>query len=759
MAGPGAPANNSRRALAATHPGDEPRPLAEAKLAAPRHRSGMLVRPRIEQLLETGADAPLTLVSAPAGYGKTTAVRAWSATTDAAVAWVTLDVGDNDPVRLWTYVATAVSRIRADLGARALKRIGLAGEAIEAAVDELMNAIAGLGSELAIVLDDVHTVTDQDCLASLAYAIEQVPQSARLILMTRADPVLQLGRLRASGALVDVRARELALTTSEMRELLVDRGGLALQQDDIEILRNRTEGWPAAVYLAALWLRGVDDQRRAVRDFGGDHRFVAQYLSQEVLTALDPEERSFLLGAAALGRFTADLCDAVLRRSDSATMLAELEQSNLFVLPLERREWFRVHALFGEFARALLESTDPGAEPQLHRRAARWLHSRGWLVEATEHAAAAGDQKAVAALLSESRHTLIQSGRSRTLLHWVRTLPDESVVERPDVALAAATAAILVGGLTLERRRWLALASQAKSAHPDRFGVYQEAAMAMVRADAIDGGVGEAIEDGRRAVELAERGADEVAVAALESLARALYFAERFDEAWGAATRALEHPDALRRAPGYVGARSILALIAADHGWLASARAHADAAREIVGKITSSRSWLGAWVAVAVGAVLLGDGDLAGAERQFAYGERFFRDEIATVHHAWVLVRLADVRCRRGRLDEAWTTLRLAQDEIAELGDSGAIPRLATKIETQLDAAERQASGGGLLEAPSEAELAVLRLLTTDLTTREIASELFLSPNTVRSHTRAIYRKFQVGSRADAVARATALGL
>jgi len=341
----------------------------------------------------------------------------------------------------------------------------------------------------------------------------------------------------------------------------------------------------------------------------------------------------------------------------------------------------------------------------------------------------------------------------------VRTLPDESVVERPDLALAAATAAILVGGLTLERRRWLALASQAKSAHPDRFGVYQEAAMAMVRADAIDAGVGEAIEGGRRAVELAERGADEFSVAALESLARALYFAGRFDEAWGAATRALEHPDALRRAPGYVGARSILALIAADRGWLASARAHADAAREIVGKITSSRSWLGAWVAVAVGAVLLGDGDLAGAERQFAYGERFFRDEIATVHHAWVLVRLADVRSRRGRLDEAWTTLRLAQDAIAELGDSGAIPPLAAKIETQLAEAERQASGGGLLEAPSEAELAVLRLLTTDLTAREIASELFLSPNTVRSHTRAIYRKLQVGSRVDAVARATALGI
>lgn len=759
MAGSGAQTIKRRQASAPPPAADEPRPLAEAKLAAPRQRSGMLARPRIEQLIETSADAAVTLVSAPAGYGKTTAVRAWSATTEAAVAWVTLDAGDNDPARLWTYVATAVDRIRGDLGRRALKRLGVPGASLEAAVDELMNAIAGFGGELAIVLDDLHTVTDDDCIASLAYAIEQVPRSARLILMTRADPALPLARLRGCGALIDLRAGELALTAAEMRALLVDRGGLALDDNDIQILRQRTEGWPAAVYLAALWLRGVDDQQRAVRDFGGDHRFVAQYLSQEVLAALDPEERSFLLRVSALGRFTADLCDAVLLRSDSAAMLEELEQSNLFVLPLERREWFRVHALFGEFARARLEATEPGAEVQIHRRAASWLHSRGLLVEATEHAAAAGDHKAVAALLSEYRHALIRSGKSRTLLHWVRTLPDEDVIERPDLALAAATAAILVGGLTLERRRWLQLASRAKLAHPERFGVYEEAAMAMVRTEAIDSGVSEAIVEGTRAVELAERGADEISVAALESLARALYFAGELDQAWARATRALEHPDLLRRAPGHVGARSVLALVAADRGWLASARAHAEAAREIVGKITSSRSWLGAWVAVAVGAVLLGEGDIAGAEHEFAYAERFFRDEIATVHHAWLLVRLADIRRQRGRLGEARTTLRLAHNALAELGDSGEIPSLAAKVESELAGAENLASGGELLESPSEAELAVLRLLTTDLTTREIASELFLSPNTVRSHTRAIYRKLHVGSRADAVARAAALGL
>jgi LuxR family maltose regulon positive regulatory protein len=164
-------------------------------------------------------------------------------------------------------------------------------------------------------------------------------------------------------------------------------------------------------------------------------------------------------------------------------------------------------------------------------------------------------------------------------------------------------------------------------------------------------------------------------------------------------------------------------------------------------------------VSVAAGAVLLGDGDIAGAEREFVYAERFFRDEIATVQHAWLLVRLAEIRCQRGRLDEARTTLRRAQDAIAELSDCGAVPGLAARIEAALAEAEQHASGGGLLEPPSEAELAVLRLLTTDLSTREIASELFLSPNTVRSHTRAIYRKLHVGSRADAVARAAALGL
>jgi LuxR family transcriptional regulator, maltose regulon positive regulatory protein len=716
------------------------------------------VRPRIVRALEAAGDSPLTLVAAPAGYGKTTAVRAWCGSSETALAWVTLDVGDNEPARLWTYVATAVDRVRDGLGRRALRRLR-SGMPIETAVDELMNGVATFGRELAIVLDDVHTVTDRECLGSIEYALERLPATTRLIVSTRADPALGLARLRARGALVELRASELSFTAAEARELLVDRGSLDLDAEEIEVLRERTEGWPAALYLAALWLRSVDDRRRAVREFGGDHRYLAEYLSHEVLAALDADERSFLLHAAVLRRFTPELCDGVLGRSDSAAMLAELERSNMFVLRLERREWFRVHALFAQFAAARLAAVEPGAAVEIHRRAAGWLRARGLVVEAIEHAAAAGDHEVIAELLSQYHLALIRNGRAPTLFRWVRTLPDESLMDHPELVTAAATAATMIGSLTLERRRLLALASRAKAERPERFGLYAEAVMAMVGAAGIDTGVGDAVLEGRRAVELSQAGADEVLVAALASLARALYFAGEFDEAWVAASRAVEHPDAERRVPGYALARSTLALIAADRGLLASARGHAEKARALVGGITSSRSWLGANVAVAVAAVLAGEGDLAGAEREFAYAERFARDEVATVDHARLLVRLADVRCRRGRLDEAAQALRQARDALGELGDSGTVPLLAAEVERELEQARRQASDGEILEAPSQAELAVLRLLATDRSAREIAGELFLSANTVRSHTRAIYRKLGVRSREDAVARANALNL
>jgi LuxR family maltose regulon positive regulatory protein len=733
--------------------------LAEAKLSAPRQHRGTIDRRHVSRILDAGADAELTLVAAPAGYGKTTAVRTWCAGRAASLAWVTLDTGDNDPVRLWRYVATAVDRVRQGLGRQALRRLTSTLDGLMSPIDELLNGIADFRDQLVIVLDDLQAVTDAECLASIDYALDHLPVNAHLILITRVDPALRLPQLRARGSLAEVRADELAFTEKEAYELLVERGGLGLDDGEVGMLRQRTEGWPAALFLAAYWLRTVDDPHLAARTFGGDHHFVADYLSREVIDSLDEDTRWFLLRASVLGRFTAELCDAVFGRADSAAVLEQLVNSNYFVTRLEHGGWFRVHPLFAQFAEVQLRARERAAVPEMHRRAATWLRSRGLPVEALEHAAAAGEHEFMADLLVEYHLRMIRTGAARALLRWVQTLPDEQVVTHPELAVGAATAGLMIGNTTVERRRLLDLARRTQIEQPTRFSPYVQCVAAMVRAASVDRNVQEAVLEGRSAVALAETGADESLVAALGGLARARYLAGELDEAWAVALRAIEHPDVQRRVPGHAFARSTLALVAAEQGRIESARGHAEKARSLIGGVASSRTWLGANASAALGIVLAEEGNLAEAERELAYGERFFHDDVATVHHAWILCALARVRCRRGRLDEAQAALRAVDGELGELGDAGRVPTLAAAAAVELRHARQRADVGALLEVPSQAELAVLGLLGSDLSARQIASELFLSSNTVHSHTRSIYKKLGVNSRADAVARAEMLGL
>jgi LuxR family transcriptional regulator, maltose regulon positive regulatory protein len=733
-------------------------PLAQAKLTAPRTRGGLVERHRVLEALDAGDDAALTLVAGPPGYGKTTAVRDWCSTQDGALAWVTLDKGDNDPGRLWTYVATAVDGVRQGLGRGALQRLGFVGGPIEAPVDDLMNAIASYGDRLILVLDDVQTVTDPDCLASIDFALTHLPPSARLIAISRTDPALGLAPLRASGALTELRAHDLAFTTTETHELLVDKAHLDLSAEEVETLWQRTEGWPAALILASAWLRGVDDPHGAVRDFGGNHRYVVEYLSHLTLQSLDDELRLFLLRASALGRFTAELCDAVLERSDSASRLAALERANLFVIPLEHGGWFRIHSLFAEFAVSALKALDAAAPAEIHRRAAHWLEARGLAIEAAEHAAEAGDQGLLAAILARHHFPLLRTGGD-VLLRFTRTVPDERLLSYPDIVASAATVAMCLGGHTLEQRRLLRLVDRARAELPETVSPYAAAIARTVVAVSVDTDPGSAVAAGRQAVEISERAADEALVAAYAGYTRALYFDGQLDEAWAAGLRAIEHPDIERRAPGHAHVRSTLALVAADRRHLGSARTHAEKAREILGRAGMIRSWLGANASAALGVVHAAEGNHAEAERELSHAERGFRDEVPTLQHAWLLVLLARVRCRRGRLDEAEATARLAVEELDELGHHGRIAMLAAEVERELERARDRAGGGEVLDPPTAAELTVLRLLGSDLSAPQIADELFLSPNTVRSHTRSIYRKLGVNSRADAVARAESLGL
>jgi LuxR family maltose regulon positive regulatory protein len=404
---------------------------------------------------------------------------------------------------MWRYIATAVDRVRPGLGRRALRRLNAPAEPIEGPVDELLNRVAAFEGELVLVLDDVQAVTDPECMASLDYALDHLPANAHVIMLTRIDPALGLSQLRARGALAELRADDLAFTVEEAHELVVGRGGVDLDASEVEMLHQRTQGWPAALFLATYWLHRVDDPHTAAREFGGSHRFVADYLTREVIGSLDDDTRGLLLRACVLGRFTAELCDAVLDRSDSRELLEELEHSNLFVVRLEHGDWYRVHPLFAEFGRFQLDSSDPGAEPEIHSRAAAWLRTRDLPVEATEHASAAGDHQLLADLLVEHHLEMIRHGHARTLLRWVQTLSDEQIVEHPLLAVAAATAAAMIGGRTIERRRVMALAQRAARTRPSLFTPYVRAVLSMVRAATIDGNVGLAVVEGRVAVAIA----------------------------------------------------------------------------------------------------------------------------------------------------------------------------------------------------------------------------------------------------------------
>lgn len=737
----------------------ETTPLVEAKLLTPRLRGDLVERPRIQLALDEGRGAPVTLVAAPPGYGKTTAVRTWCAGRSEALAWVTLDASDNDPVRLWSYIATAVDRVRGGLGRNALRRLGLASGRIEDPVIELVNGLAAFKSEITVVLDDLQSVTDSDCIESLDYAVDNLPETARLIVVSRMDPALRLPQRRARGDLSELRTSELAFTTEEAYKLIVERGGVPLETHEVETLCERTEGWPAALYLALLWLRHLDDPHRAVRDFGGDHRFVADYLNHEVLGSLDEDARWFLLRTSVLGQFTIELCEAVFGRDDAASVLRDLERSNLFVARLEHGGWFRVHSLFAEFAGFQLAAREPGTVADIRRRAAEWFRARGLAIEAVEHASAAGDHRLVAEILVEHHLPLIRNGGSRTLLRWVRTLPEQELLDHPELAIAAATAGGLLGSGAIEQRRLLYIARRAQRERPQRDTAYVEAGVGMVRAFTIDGGVTAAVREGRRAVELAERCVDDVLVASLAGYSRALYFAGEIVEAEAVAFRAIEHPEAERQPTAHAVARATLTFLSLDERHLASARTHAEKAKALIAGIRSSRSWVGANASAALGAVLAAEGKLAEAERELMYAEHFFRDEVPTVHRAWLLLLVARIRCRRGRLSESEAALASAREQLLALGDCGRLPALAAEVEGELEQAESRVAGGQLLEPPSEAELGVLERLASDLSVREIGNALFISPNTVRTHTRSLYRKLGVNSRADAVARAAALGL
>jgi LuxR family maltose regulon positive regulatory protein len=733
--------------------------VIEPKLALPRVQPEMLRRARLVQMVDGDGDsgAALTVVNAPAGYGKTTLLRLWCIERPEAVIWLTLDAGDDDPVRLWTHLATGVDRVGQGLGGRALAVLGVRGAPVETAVDELMNGLVEYGRPVAIVLDDLHAVGSERSLRSIAHAIERLPANARLLASTRSDPAISVARLRARGELREIRAGELAFTVDEAREVIA-RQGIELSGESVELLVERTEGWPAGLYLAILWLRDLESPDDGVRAFAGSTRNVADYLTDEVLTVLAPQTRDFLLRTSVLGRFTPELCDAVLGREDSAAVLAGLAGSNMFLVALDARgDWYRYHHLFGELLQLSLGRDDARV---LRRRASAWCRAHGLVEDAIEYAAAAGDAETVAELLVEHDRELVWGGRGAQLLRWVRWLPSEVLLEHPSLPAAGAFASVLLARPHLETRQLLARAEQARRERPQLWTPYVEAVVEVTRAMKIErGDVGAAVEHARGAVAAAAAGADVMSVGVLAILAQALFFAGELDESRRIALQAVERPDAPERPEGYVVSLGLLALLDAEHGRAEGAEAWARQAISFARSCFQAESWRVSLAHLGLALACAGTGRLDEAEREALRGERLRRAPQPTVGHAHALLVLAQVRVARSRLERAGGDLKRAQRAIGEFPDPGRLPAIAATVEQDLTTARATVGNHQLVEDPSAAELAVLQCLATGLSRREIGERLYISLNTVKTHIRELYRKLGATSRADAVARGEALGL
>ncbi len=428
-----------------------PDQLLDTKYRIPPRRPGLVGRPRLDALLDGGRSARLMLVSAPAGFGKTTVLVEWLAGPAAdgcAVAWLSLDARDNDPVVFLAYLATAIELAAPGVGASALAVLQTPGTSIESALAALLNDLGEFAGEILVVIDDYHVVEAGAVNDGMAFLLEHLPARVHLIVASRADPSLPLAKLRSRGELVEIRAADLRFTGPESTVYFRDGMGLELGEADIVTLGARTEGWIAALQMAAVAMRGREDVTAFVADFAGDDRYIVDYLVEEVLQRQTATVRDFLLCTSILGRLNGPLCDAVTGQEGGRATLESLDRSNLFVVALDdRRWWYRYHHLFADVLRARLLDEQPDRLAELHSRASAWLEENGDRAEAIRHSIAAGDFERAADLVELALSASRKDRQEATLRGWLEALPPEAIREKPVLSLAMAGALLASGEL------------------------------------------------------------------------------------------------------------------------------------------------------------------------------------------------------------------------------------------------------------------------------------------------------------------------
>jgi LuxR family maltose regulon positive regulatory protein len=443
--------------------------VLETKLYVPRSRRGLVLRPRLTERLDRGTTSKLVLVSAPAGFGKTTLLAEWLAAPPAAragerlAAWLSLDRGDNDSASFWAYVIAALRTVASGVGESALALLDAPQPPpIETVLTTLLNDLGAVAAEIVLVLDDYQVIDAREVQEGMAFLLDHLPPWLHVVIASRADPVLPLARMRARGELAEIRAAELRFTADEAAAYLNEMMGLQLTARDVAALEERTEGWIAALQLAALSMQGRDDVAGFIAGFAGDDRYVVDYLAEEVLARQSDRVQAFLLQTSILDRLSGPLCDAVTGQGGGKGMLEALDRGNLFLVPLDdRRRWYRYHQLFADVLQARLQDEQPGQVPDLHRRASEWHEQSGELPGAVRHALAAGDFGRAAGLVELAIPAVRRTRQEATLRGWLEVLPDEVVQARPVLSVYFAGALLISGevdgveGRLRDAERWL----------------------------------------------------------------------------------------------------------------------------------------------------------------------------------------------------------------------------------------------------------------------------------------------------------------
>ena len=736
--------------------------LVETKLHAPGPREQWVEREELLGYLAGCVTCRLVLVAAPAGSGKTTAVAQWSASVieERPFAWISLDRSDGDPVRLWLHVVTALRRAcpQFDGGELARALTAQMPDVPGKVLPGLVNELAALQVPVVLVLDDYHVISDHSCHDQVAFLLAHLPGTVQLVLLTRADPPLPLGRLRAAGEMAEIRATALRFSPSEAAALVRTVAAVDLSESDATDLVERTEGWPAGVYLAALSLRGHPSPGAVVRHFAGDNRFVFDFMAEEVLNRQPVQIRQFLARTAILGRFCAPLCDAVTESANAAEIIEVIERDNLFLVSLDdQRKWYRYHHLFAQMLRRQLARTEPAIVPALHRRASNWHRQSGSVEEAIDHALAAGDAAAAVDLIARHWPAYVDIGRIRTIRRWMRSLGDDQIGADPIAAHCAAWCAAVTGD-PQSLRRWLPVIDSADANGPLPDGIRSlKSSAALLRGSFGFDGIQVMSDSAQAAAELESDPRSPWYTLARAALGAALYLSGELEAAGAPLT------DALGGNPSVVVARvlalSALALVRVEQGRLRQAEELGRTAHQLVGESDLSQAPQSSVAYTASGAIYAAQGRFEEARKEFEHAIQIRRRWPGISPWATIdpMFRLAAVLCELGERPAAEALIDEARQVLTAQPD-GAEAQWARldQLERRLARPIRPAAPG---EPLTEREVAVLRLLQGTLSLREIGQVLYVSPNTVKTHARAVYRKLGVSTRHDAVARGHDIGI